>query len=186
MADWKTHFCNIDTGPAIWKSSLKVLGEACEPVWPSGKTRMVNRRTSARVRLGSPLSSKGVLCGHGLVTLSLTANQTLKCISSLPILIQEWFWRWQCSVRYSLPLPHLLRPRSPPVPLSRDNSALNKFNQTKVGESISVVHTASPMFLSLSILDRIWGLNRKSWHRHDEIYIHMTVLSLSEEGVFCE
>ena len=83
IADWKTHFCNIDSGPAIW---------------PSSKARMVSRRTSARVRLGPPLSSKGVVCGHCLVTLFLTANQSLKCISSLPILIQEWFWWWLCSV----------------------------------------------------------------------------------------
>ena len=31
---------------------------------------------------------KVVVCGHGLVTLSLTINETLKWLSSLPILMQ--------------------------------------------------------------------------------------------------
>ena len=31
---------------------------------------------------------KGVVCGHCLVTLSLTINETLKRLSSLPILMQ--------------------------------------------------------------------------------------------------
>ena len=44
-----------------------------EPVWPSGKAvRLVNGRTSVRYLFGSPFSSKVVVCGHGLVTLSLT------------------------------------------------------------------------------------------------------------------
>ena len=46
-----------------------------------------------------------MVCGHCLVTLSLTINETLKWLSSLPILMQESFWRLQCSVGYSLPLP---------------------------------------------------------------------------------
>ena len=33
---------------------------------------MVSRGTSVRIRFGSPFSSKVVVCGHGLVTLSLT------------------------------------------------------------------------------------------------------------------
>ena len=37
----------------------------CEPVWPSGKTPV-------RFRFGSPFSSKVAVCGHCLVTLSLT------------------------------------------------------------------------------------------------------------------
>ena len=39
-------------------------------------------------RFGSPFSSKVVVCGHGLVTLSRTINETLKRLSSLPILMQ--------------------------------------------------------------------------------------------------
>ena len=54
---------------------------------------------------GSPLSSEVAVCGHCLVILFLTVNGTLKWLSSLPILKQESFWWWQCSERYSLPLP---------------------------------------------------------------------------------
>ena len=35
-------------------------------------------RTSVRYRFGSPFSSKVVVCGHGLVTLSLTINKNIK------------------------------------------------------------------------------------------------------------
>ena len=48
--------------------------------------------TSVRIRFGSPFSSKIVVCGHCLVILSLTINETLKWLSSLPILMQESFW----------------------------------------------------------------------------------------------
>ena len=41
---------------------------------------------------GSPFSSKVVVCGHRLVTSSLTINDTLKWLSPLPILLQESFW----------------------------------------------------------------------------------------------
>ena len=66
----------------------------CEPVWPSGKAlaRLVSRGTSVRIRFGSPFSSKAVVCGHCLVTLFLTMNETLKWLSSPPILRQESFW----------------------------------------------------------------------------------------------
>ena len=40
----------------------------------------------------SPFSSEVVVCGHCLVTLSLTINETLKWLSSLPISMQESFW----------------------------------------------------------------------------------------------
>ena len=46
------------------------------------------RKDSVRYRFGSPFSSKVVVCGHCLVTLSLTTNETLKWLSSLPILMQ--------------------------------------------------------------------------------------------------
>ena len=39
-------------------------------------------------------------------TLSLTINKTLKWLSPLPVLMKQPFWWWQCSVRYSLPIPH--------------------------------------------------------------------------------
>ena len=62
--------------------------------------RLVSRGTLARFRFCSPSSSKVVVCGHCLVTLSLTVNQALKWILSLPILMQESFWWWQCSDWY--------------------------------------------------------------------------------------
>ena len=55
--------------------------------------RLVGRGTSVRTRFGSPFSSKIVVCGHSLVTLSLTiSNEILKWLSSLPILMLESFW----------------------------------------------------------------------------------------------
>ena len=58
-----------------------------------------------------------VVGGHCLVTLSLTINQTLKWIWSLPILMQESFWWWQCSDRYIIYLYlHLCTPFLPPPP----------------------------------------------------------------------
>ena len=38
------------------------------------------------------------------MTLSLAINQTMKWLSSLPILMQESFWWWQCSDRYIISL----------------------------------------------------------------------------------
>ena len=55
-----------------------------------------------------------VVCGHCLVTLSLTINETLKSPSSLPIVMQEPSWWWQCSDRYIISLfRHLHTPFSP-------------------------------------------------------------------------
>ena len=79
--------------------------------------RLVSRGTSVRIRFGSPLSSNVVVCGHCLVTLSITINETLKWLSSLPILTQESFWWLQYSDRYiislSLPPPPCHLPPSP-------------------------------------------------------------------------
>ena len=52
----------------------------------------VSRGTSVRIRFGSPFSSKVAVCGHCLVTSSFTINETLKWLSSLPILMPESFW----------------------------------------------------------------------------------------------
>ena len=42
------------------------------------------------------------------MTLSLIINETLKWLSSLPILTQESFWLWQCSDRCIISVfPHL-------------------------------------------------------------------------------
>ena len=44
-------------------------------------------------------------------------TETLKWLSSLPILMQESFWWWQCSDRYIISLfPHLHTPFPPPSP----------------------------------------------------------------------
>ena len=84
-----------------------------EPAWPSGKA-LVRRGTPVRIRFGSPFSLKAVVCGHCLVTLSLTINETLKWLSSLPILMQESFWWWQCSDECIISLfPHLHTPFPP-------------------------------------------------------------------------
>ena len=70
--------------------------------------RLVNRGTSVRICFGSPFSSKVVVCGHCLVTLSLTFYETLKWLSSLPTVMQKSFWWWECSDRYITSLsPHL-------------------------------------------------------------------------------
>ena len=61
---------------------------------------LVSGRISVGYRFGSPFSSKVVVFGHGLVTLSLTVNKTLKRLSLLPISMQVSFWWWQCSDRY--------------------------------------------------------------------------------------
>ena len=52
----------------------------------------VSRGTSVQIRVGCPFYSKVVVCGHCLMTLSLTINETLKWLSSLLILMQESFW----------------------------------------------------------------------------------------------
>ena len=44
------------------------------------------------------------------MTLSFTVNETLKWLSSLPILMQKSFWWWQCSDRYVISLFLRLRP----------------------------------------------------------------------------
>ena len=66
---------------------LKRTGEL---VWPSGKAWLVSRGTPVRIRFGSPFSLKVVVCGHCLVTLSVTIMKlTLKWLSSLPTLNAE-------------------------------------------------------------------------------------------------
>ena len=83
-------------------------------VWAG--VRLVSRGTSVWICFSSPFSftSKVVVCGHCLVMLSLTINETLKWLSLLPVLMQESFWWWQCSDRYIISLfPHLHTPLLP-------------------------------------------------------------------------
>ena len=88
----------------------------CESVWPSSKAllRLVSGRTSVRYRFGSPFSSKRLWFVDTVLWLCPSLpTETLKWLSSLPTLMQESFWWWQCSNRYiSLPLPP-----PPPIPL---------------------------------------------------------------------
>ena len=60
----------------------------------------------------SLLFTKVIVCGQCLVTLSLTINETLKWLSSLPTLMQKSFWWWECSNRYIISL-SLLIPNKP-------------------------------------------------------------------------
>ena len=87
---------------------------SCEPVWPSGKAlgTMVSGRTSVRYRFGTPFSSKRLWFVDTVLWLCLSLpTETLKWLSSLPILMQESFWWWQCSDRYIISLsPHLHTP----------------------------------------------------------------------------
>ena len=67
------------------------------------------------------LFERVVFCGHRLVTLSLTINETLKYLSSLPSLMQESFWWRQCNDRYIIALfPHLHTPCLLPAPNKPD------------------------------------------------------------------
>ena len=80
------HFssCWKEGGGVGW--GLSLLGQkSCVREYPSGTSVPIGG-------LGSPFSSK-VVCGHCLGTLTLTINETLKWLSSLPILTLESFWR---------------------------------------------------------------------------------------------
>ena len=88
--------------------------KAGEP-WPNKEKagKAGKRKDLGSIPLRLPfLFKKVVVCGHCLVTLSITsATETLKWLSSLPILMQESFWWWQCSDRYIISLfPHLHTP----------------------------------------------------------------------------
>ena len=63
--------------------------------------KLVSRGTSVRIRIGSPSTLKVVVCGHCLVTLSLTIHETLKWLSSLPTLRQEVILVVTVSVSYT-------------------------------------------------------------------------------------
>ena len=68
-------------------------------------------------------------------------------------LMQKPLWWWQCSGRYSLPLPQLHCPR-----LFGDNSALNKFNQpTKPTYCVSIQCALYLTHCVLSDWERIGG-----------------------------
>ena len=72
-----------------FRRDLNVVSDSTGSVSRFGLARAPG---SVRTRFGSLFSSKVVVCGHCPVTLSLTINETLKWLSSLPILMQESFW----------------------------------------------------------------------------------------------
>ena len=71
-----------------------------------------SRRTSVQYRFGSFFSSKRLWFVDTVLWLCPSLpTETLKWLSSLPILMQESFWWWQCSDRYVVSLfPHLHTP----------------------------------------------------------------------------
>ena len=78
--------------------------------------RLVSGRTSVRHRFGSPFTSKKLWFVDAVLWLCPSLpTETLKWLSSLPILMQESFWWWQCSdsIISLFPPPHT----PPPHPL---------------------------------------------------------------------
>ena len=85
--------------------------------------RLLSRPTADRVRFGSPLSSKVVLCLRtlSLVVFLLTINEALKWLTPLHILMQNLsaggrvVW-WNTSSLRPQPLPPSPPPPPPPLP----------------------------------------------------------------------
>ena len=77
------------------------------------------------------LFRKVVVCGHCLLTCSITIKETLKWLLSLPILMQESFWWWQCSDRYIFPLIPSPYPSPSPSPFSPSLISLMVFVDIK-------------------------------------------------------
>ena len=76
------------------------------------------------------------------MTLSLTINETLKWLSSLPILMQQSFWWWQCSDRYIISL----FPPSIPPPFSPSLISLVVFVDVKHHVYFLTLPTTSMMW----------------------------------------
>ena len=81
----------------------------------AGGKALVGGRTSVRYRFGSPFSSKRLWFVDTVLWLCPSLpTETLKWLSSLPILMQESFWWWQCIDRYII---SLFPPPPHPYPL---------------------------------------------------------------------
>ena len=104
LRHWKGHYLSPRSRPPM-----------CDPVWPSGKA--LSGRTWVRYRFGSPFSSKRLWFVHTVLWLCPSLpTETLKWLSSLPILMQKSFWWWQCSDRFIISLsPHHTLPHLLPV-----------------------------------------------------------------------
>ena len=82
------------------------------------RRRLVRGRILVRCRFGSPFSTKRLWFVDTVLWLcpSLPA-ETLKWLSSLPILMQKSFWWWQCSDRYIISPPPTSIPPPPLLPV---------------------------------------------------------------------
>ena len=100
-----------------------------------------------------------MVCGHCLVTLALTITETLKWLSSLPILMQESFWWWQCSDRYIISPP----PPPPPYPPTPFSPSL-----ISLTVSVDVKHHVYllSVWITVSVHVQNWqcGLHGRSGH----------------------
>ena len=95
---------------SLYKPFLKSLHK---PVSQFGlAVRLVSRRMLVWYRFSSPFSSKRLWFVNAVLWLCPSLpTETLKWLSSLPILMQVSFWWWQCSDRYIISLfPHLHNP----------------------------------------------------------------------------
>ena len=89
-----------------------------------GKRQQVLKKQNTQANKLSFLFKKVVVCGHCVWFVDTVLwlcpslpTETLKWLSSPPILMQESFWWWQCSGRYRISLfPHHHTP-FPPSPL---------------------------------------------------------------------
>ena len=81
-------------------------------------------------------------------------TETLKWLSSLPILMQKSFWWWQCSDRYIISLsPHLHTPFPPPP-----------FSPSLISLVVSVDVKRHVYFRSIFLL--LWSPCGRTWWRH--------------------
>ena len=103
---------------SVWRQLSEKVMKKNSSVWPCHApfcpaVRFVTRGASAHFHFTSSLSSTVVVfMDTAFETLPLTMNETLKWLTSQPILMQESFRWWWGSVRYSLHLP----PPPPPPP----------------------------------------------------------------------
>ena len=89
-----------------WDEDIIIICDICDPLWQKWAglawwlTRSAGKRkgVGSIPSFGSPFSSKNVIYGLCLVTLPCTIiNETLKWLTSLPILMRKSIWWWQCS-----------------------------------------------------------------------------------------
>ena len=79
-------------GGRCWWGQRKVMAVMWQYKKDSSENVISSRGTLVRICFRSPFTSKVVVCGCCLVTLSLTIMKTLKWLSSLPTLMQKSFW----------------------------------------------------------------------------------------------